>query len=87
MRASAALACLLAASASGARNGNKWSQTNILLLRVNDDVLGGSSSQLTWIDEVSPTTGAVLSSYGPLVGTGPGQRQATLSTTYPRDGW
>lgn len=79
------IATALVAAASAA--GNRWLQSNVVVLRVNDDVLGGGSSQLTWIDEVNPSTGALVGSFGPLVGSGPDARRATLSTTYPRDGW
>lgn len=77
----------LAAAASAAEAANRWSQSSVVLLRVNDDVLGGPSSQPIWLDEVAPATGVVLNSLGPLVGRGPNARFATLSTVYPRDGW
>ena len=53
--------CLLPASAYG----NRWRPSSVVVLRVNDNVLGGGSSQYIWLDEVTPS-GALRSSTGPL---------------------
>lgn len=86
--AAVALLGVMAACAPRAADARvRWKQSNVVVLRANDDVLGGASSQLTWLDEVNPATRAVESTFGPLQGSGPNARWATLSVTWPRDGW
>ena len=80
-------ALLLLAAAALAAARNRWRESSVVVLRVNDDVLGGFSSQQIWLDEVAPASGAVITTFGPLAGRGPRPRSATLSTVYPRDGW
>ena len=67
--------------------GNVWSQSSVLVLRSNDALAPFSSSVYVYLDEVSPSTGSITTSFGPIVGTGPNARFATLSTQYPRDAW
>ena len=66
--------------------GNLWAQSSVLVLRANDAVYSASSSVGAFLDEIS-SAGVLATSFGPLVGTGPGARGCALSSAYPRDGW
>jgi hypothetical protein len=71
----------------GSAYGNLWTQGNVLLLRVNDNLASASSSQAVYLDEVDPATGEIVSVFGPLAGNTPGSLDITLSQQYPRDAW
>ena len=70
---------------------NVWGASSILVLRSNSATAPASSSVSAYIDEINPTTGAIVSAYGPITGppSGPGRpaNSVSLSSAFPSDGW